>query len=298
MTTKTYHKPVLIAEVLQYLNPQAGKVYVDATFGGGGHTRAILEAQPNCSVVAIDWDKNAIELNAPALEAEFGDRFKILFGSFGNIAHVLKKSNIQTVDGILADFGTSQYQIAELPGFSFNVDTPLDMRMSPGFYKTTAAHIVNHGQEEEIAQILFEYGEEYSSRKIARTIVAYRKEQGPIKTTKQLAEVITSIIPRFSRPVHPATKTFQALRIFVNDELNHIKSLLASSGSLLNEHGRVVCISFHSLEDRIVKQFFRDHKDIYSILTPKVVTAGAQELHDNASARSAKLRAAEKIKNS
>ncbi|MBA3953898.1 16S rRNA (cytosine(1402)-N(4))-methyltransferase RsmH [Candidatus Dependentiae bacterium] len=292
--TKIYHKTVLINEVLQYLNPQPNKVYIDATFGGGGHTRAILDAEPNCKVIAIDWDKNAIEINAPALEAEYGDRFTILFGGFGNLTQVLKKAKIGKVDGILADFGTSQYQIAELPGFSFNVDTPLDMRMSPGFYKTTAAHIINHGQEEEIAQILFEYGEEYSSRKIARTIVAYRKEQGPIRTTKQLAEVITSIIPRFSRPVHPATKTFQALRIFVNDELSHIKSLLSHSAELLHDHGRIVCISFHSLEDRIVKQFFRDHKDTYTILTPKVVTATQEELDLNASARSAKLRAAEK----
>jgi 16S rRNA (cytosine1402-N4)-methyltransferase len=295
MIESVYHKTVLVHEVLHYLAPQPGGLYIDATFGGGGHTRAILQAEPKCKVIAFDWDKNALETNAPALEEEFGDRLTVLYGNFSSISTLLKKIAITTVDGILADFGTSQFQIAHLPGFSFKNDTSLDMRMSPGFYKITAYDIINHAPESELAHILYEYGEEYSSRKIAKTIVRHRKEYGHIKTTGQLVDVILSIIPRYSRPVHPATKTFQALRIFVNDELNHIKSLLTQSVHLLNREGRIVCISFHSLEDRIVKHFFKEHKTVLKTLTSSVIIASDQELQENPSARSAKLRAAQKV---
>ncbi len=279
-------------EVRTYLAPKPQGIYVDATFGGGGHTKVILEAEPTCTVIGIDWDAHALELNAPPLEEEYGDRFIPMAGSFAHIGRILKKLNISHIDGIIADFGTSQYQIKNLPGFSFSVPTPLDMRMSPGHYKTTAYDVVNRATEEELANIFFDYGEERASRKIARLIVEQRKTK-PISTTTELAQLIMKIVKPYSRSIHPATKVFQALRIFVNDELNNIKALLTASLNLLNPEGRIVCISFHSLEDRIVKQFFKAHPEL-TILTKKVIQASDEELARNPSSRSAKLRAAEK----
>jgi 16S rRNA (cytosine1402-N4)-methyltransferase len=289
------HKSVLVEEVIEYLKPVANGIYVDATFGGGGHTRAILSHEPNCTVIGLDVDRDAIDINGPLLQEEFPDKVKLLWGNFSQIKKLLKKAGITQLDGILADFGTSQFQIEHQEGFSFNVDSPLDMRMSPGHTKVTASEIVNKASAEELATIFFTYGEEHNSRKIARAIVSYRIEHGPIKTTSQLSKIVKSIIPPYSRSVHPATKVFQALRIVVNDELNSIKSLLTQSIDLLKPQGRIVCISFHSLEDRIVKQFFKQHQDSLNILTQKVVTATEQELDRNPSSRSAKLRAAEKI---
>ena len=291
---KPYHKPVLVNEVLAYMALKPHGIYVDTTFGGGGHTRAMLTAEPKCTVIAFDWDKKALEFNAPALLDEFDGRVTVQWGNFAQITQLLKKLKISEVNGILADFGTSQYQLSEAAGFSFAIDTPLDMRMSPSHYKTTAYDVVNKATEQELAQIFYELGEEHSSRKIAQAIVRYRKENGPIETTKELADLILTVIPRYSRPIHPATKVFQALRIFVNDELNNIKSLLTQSLSLLSPAGRIVCISFHSLEDRIVKQFFKGHGDQLLTLTKKVVTATPTERLANPSSRSAKLRAAEK----
>lgn len=289
-----YHKSVLVREVVEYINPQPGKTYIDATFGGGGHTRALLQAQPECNILAFDWDRNALDTNAPAIAQDFPDRVRFIWGSFGHMTQLLKKESITQVDGILADFGTSQYQIGSAEGFSFAIDTPLDMRMSPGHYKVTAADIVNRASEEELATILYDYGEEHASRKIARAIVHYRNHVEPLWTTKQLAELIKKTIPAAGRRIHPATKTFQALRIVVNDELNNIKSLLTQSLDLLAPHGRLVCISFHSLEDRIVKQFIKEHAAILENLTKKVVTAASDEIEVNKSSRSAKLRAAQK----
>ena len=294
MSIKPYHKPVLVREVLDYLAPKPNGTYVDVTFGGGGHTRAILEAEPTCRVIAFDWDKSALEYNRESLEEDFGDRFSVYWSDFTHITQQLKKLRVNQIDGILADFGTSQFQINESAGFSFQGDTVLDMRMSPSHFKTTAYDVINRATEQELATIFFEFGEEYSARKIAQVIVKHRKEQGFIETTKQLADIILSVIPRFSRPVHPATKVFQALRIFVNDELNNIKSLLTQAIPLLKPSGRIVCISFHSLEDRIVKQFFKEHPQELLTLTKKVITASEEERLENSSSRSAKLRAAEK----
>lgn len=279
-------------EMLTYLNPQPGGIYVDATFGGGGHTRKILDAEPTCTVIALDWDAHALELNAPAMQEIYGERFIPMAGSFAHIHRILKKLSIEKVHGIIADFGTSQYQIKNLPGFSFTIPTPLDMRMSPGHHKITAYEIVNKASEEELAHIFFEYGEEHASRKIARLIVEERKMR-PIATTTDLAQLIMKIVKPFSRSIHPATKVFQALRIVVNDELDNIRSLLAASLQLLTPGGRIVCISFHSLEDRIVKQFFKAHTDTLMTLTPKVILPSTEECARNPSARSAKLRAAE-----
>lgn len=292
--TLFHHKTVLINEVLEYLDPQPGKVYVDCTFGGGGHTRAILRKEPRCSVIAVDWDLDAIKLNAPAFEEEFGDRFQIVMGNFSHLERLLNRIGVDHVDGILADFGTSQYQIKEKAGFSFAEDTPLDMRMSSGHYKITAADIVNHATAEELRHIFTLYGEERFSNKIAQAIVTDRKIK-KFKTTRQLAELIERLVGRKPGTMHPATRVFQALRIAVNHELDNIHSLLQQAPRLLKDDGRLVCISFHSLEDRMVKQFINSCP-VFENLTNRVVIASSEELAENPSSRSAKLRAAEKIR--
>ncbi|MDP3889575.1 MAG: 16S rRNA (cytosine(1402)-N(4))-methyltransferase RsmH [bacterium] len=292
------HKPVLVQEVLQYLNPQPNKVYLDVTFGSGGHSRAILQKEPSCSVIALDWDTAAIDTYAPLLQEEFGDRFKILWGSFAHLYKILKKAKIQKVDGILADFGTSQVQIMERPGFSIYRDTPLDMRMSPAYQKVTAEHIVNEAPADQLREIFWQLGEERYAKHIVDVLIQERTKR-PIKTTQQLAKLIEKAVPALYRKgsTHPATKVFQALRIYVNKELENIESFLATSLSVLNTEGRLVCISFHSLEDRIVKEFLHDQAQVgkLQILTKKVIMASEQEVARNPSARSARLRAAQVI---
>ncbi len=288
-----YHKAVLVREVLHFMAPRSGGIYVDATFGGGSHTRALLEAESNCKVIGVDWDQKALELNAPELEQQYPGRFIPVWGNFAQLSFLLKKIGIETVDGLLADFGTSQYQITSQPGFSFATDTRLDMRMSSAHHKATAYDLVNKATEAELAYIFYEYGEEPHSRKIAKAIVETRKK-GAIKTTRHLVAIVETVVPkRHYQKINPATKVFQALRIVVNKELENIQAFLNNSAPLLNDGGRVVCISFHSLEDRLVKQFFRAHKDQFDILTPKIVIAQPDELKINPSSRSARLRAAE-----
>ena len=291
----TYHKSVLVNEVIEYLNPQPNKTYVDATFGGGGHTKAILEKEKSCNVIAIDWDPIAIEKHESEFNQKYGDRFKLLWGNFSLLYKLLKKENIKHVDGILADFGTSQFQIHQKAGFSFRSDTKLDMRMSSAHSRIQASHVLNRTPEKELADIFFKYGEERNSRKIAKAIVETRKKT-PFKTTRQLAELIETISPGWqSKKTHPSTKVFQALRIFVNKELENINALMSSCLPLLNPKGRMVFISFHSLEDRIVKMYFKENKDKLQILTPQPITATQEEMDLNPSSRSAKLRAAEKM---
>ncbi|MFH1832409.1 MAG: 16S rRNA (cytosine(1402)-N(4))-methyltransferase RsmH [bacterium] len=292
---KPYHKSVLIQEVLTYLDPKPNKLYIDATFGGGGHTKAILDHEPNCHVIALDWDTQAIEHNAQSLTNQYGDRLKILWGNFALIHQLLKKENISNFDGILADFGTSQHQLFEKEGFSFNIDSPLDMRMSTAHQKTTARNIVNLYTEKQLAQILFDYADEFHSRKIAKAILEYRSKKS-ITTTKELAQIVERAIGGAhykNKSVHAATKTFQALRIEVNHELDNIKSLMAASLRMLSHDGRMVFISFHSLEDRLVKTFFKNTPEL-EILTPKPIIASDEEMQLNRSSRSAKLRAARK----
>ncbi|MGE0010413.1 MAG: 16S rRNA (cytosine(1402)-N(4))-methyltransferase RsmH [Candidatus Babeliales bacterium] len=298
-SAQTYHIPVLVEEVLTYLNPQPNGIYVDCTFGGGGHTRAILLKEPTCRVIAMDWDLKAFELNGEQLQEEFGDRLEFVWSNFAQIEQKLKPLALPHIDGILADFGTSQYQIKSRPGFSFSIDTPLDMRMSPSHQKTTAAMIINHASEKELQHIFTVYGEEYKSRHIVDAILKERVKK-PFKTTKQLADLLEKITPRAGRKIHPATKIFQALRIAVNHELEQIEALLPAALRLLAPGGRLVCISFHSLEDRLVKQYFREREkeqnSEFVVLTERVVVAGEKELAENPSSRSAKLRAIEKIK--
>lgn len=291
-----FHKSVLVKEVIEYLNVKPGKIYVDATFGSGGHTRAILEKEPTCRVIGFDWDKRSLETYAPLIADEFGDRFTPIFGSFAHLERLLEKEGIARVDGILADFGTSQMQIVERPGFSIYRDTPLDMRMSLSHHRTTAAEVINSYPEKELARIFFEYGQERFSRKIARAIVHDRKGK-KFKTTKELADLIERLVPKKrGKGIHPATRVFQALRIFVNDELGNIETFLTQSTRVVASDGRIVCISFHSLEDRIVKQFFREKgkEGVLDVLTKKPVVATDDEVAVNPSSRSAKLRAASK----
>jgi 16S rRNA (cytosine1402-N4)-methyltransferase len=288
-----YHIPVLVREVIQYMAPKKGGVYVDATFGGGGHTRALLQAEPTCTVIACDWDKQAIEINGPALEEEFPGRVQFVWTNFTRIDQHLKKMGIHHVDGILADFGTSQYQIKQRAGFSFAIDTPLDMRMSPGHQTLLACDIVNNYSENDLLKILYEYGEESHARAIVRAILAVRVKR-KIKSTGQLVDIIMSVVPRKSKAVHPATKTFQALRIVVNQELQNIHAFLQQANRLIRPGGRLVCISFHSLEDRLVKQFLRDNKAVWTVLTPRVIVGSDDEIATNPSSRSAKLRAGQK----
>lgn len=292
---KIVHKPVLVEEVLHFLCPSAHKVYVDVTLGGGGHTRAILEAEPTCKVVGLDWDKKVIETTGVQLEEEFPERFKAVWGNFSRLDTILKKAGYHKVDGILADFGTSQIQIAQTPGLSLFNDEALDMRMSTSHFRITAYDILRRATEKELADIFFTYGEERHSRKIARAIVDIRKKQ-PLKSTKQLAELVTSVVPYSKhKKIHPATRVFQALRIVVNKELENISSFLNNSFKMLDKGGRLVCISFHSLEDRLVKQHFKQQErngfGSVEILTQKVCVATEEELDRNRSSRSAKLRA-------
>ncbi len=294
MEKTNYHKPVLLNEVLEYLDPKPNKIYLDVTFGGGGHTRAILEKETKCKVIALDWDKNAIEKNGVELLENFPDRLSLIWSNFSNILKILKKEKISGVDGILADFGTSQFQINESAGFSVYKDTLLDMRMSPSHQKITAAEIVNKATQKKLEEIFFEFGEERFSRQIARSIVEARNKE-KIKTTGQLAKIVKEAVGKNYSKIHPATRIFQALRIYVNNELGNIHSFLSASLQALNPDGRLVCISFHSLEDRLVKQFLKDHSCVdkkgFKILTQKVVTATPEEIKINPSSRSAKLRA-------
>lgn len=292
------HKSVLVNEVLEYLNPQPGKIYLDVTFGSGGHTRAILEHEPQCKVIAMDWDSVSLETYAPILQEEFGDRIIPVWGNFALLYKVLKKKRLGKVDGILADFGTSQMHIKQRAGFSFSQNTPLDMRMSPSYHRATAAQVVNEMSEEMLREIFWELGEEKHTKRIAHAIITQRKIK-PFKTTKDLADLIERVTPKQQgrRKIHPATRVFQALRIFVNKELENIHAFLPAALQSLNKDGRLVCISFHSLEDRIVKQFFKQQKDLgrIKILTPRVVIPTQEEIDDNPSARSSKLRAAQLI---
>ena len=290
----TAHTPVLINEVLEYLAIGPGKTYLDVTFGSGGHTRAILEREPTSRVIAIDWDMKAIEEFGLPMQEEFGDRLTLLWGNFALLYRILKREGIKSVDGILADFGTSQIQIAHRAGFSVYRDTPLDMRMSPSHQKVTAAIVLNKASAATLQEIFSDFGQERYSKTIAQAIVQERQVKR-FKTTGQLVDLIERVTPKQKgrRTIHPATRVFQALRIYVNHELDNITAFLKSAMTILPVGGRLVCISFHSLEDRLVKDFFKEQAkaENATVLTKQIVIAQAEELKRNPSARSAKLRA-------
>ncbi|WP_017297318.1 16S rRNA (cytosine(1402)-N(4))-methyltransferase RsmH [Nodosilinea nodulosa] len=280
-----HHVPVLPEAVVEGLNIQPGSRYLDATAGGGGHSRLILEANPAVTLVAIDQDAAAIAATQANL-AEFGDRVTYWHGNFADFS---PKGNL--FNGILADLGVSSVQLdVGDRGFSFRQSAPLDMRMDLR-QDLTAADIVNHWDETELANLIYTYGEERLSRRIARKIV----DQRPWQTTTDLAEAISHCVPRSYRygRIHPATRTFQALRIAVNRELEVLETLLKIAPSWLAPGGRLVIISFHSLEDRMVKHTLKDSPD-FKVLTKKPVVATEAEISQNPRARSAKLRVAER----
>ncbi len=292
------HVPVLLDEVLEYLNVRPGGVILDATLGLAGHSTAIARRLgPKGKLIAFDRDPEAMEaakVRFDELRGEIGDAMpEVVFvaKAFSEAANEVKPGSL---DGLLADFGVSSLQLDEAHrGFSFRSDGPLDMRQDTRSGET-AEQVVNQEDENELADLIYEFGEERRSRRIARAIVRAR----PIRSTAELAQIVSAAAPPMKGDkIHPATRTFQALRIRVNNELGEIQSLLKSAGSLLKPGGRLVLISFHSLEDRLVKDAFKEAKDakVYEVLTKKPVTASEQEEMRNPRSRSAKMRAAQKI---
>ncbi|ABA89449.1 16S rRNA (N4-methyl-C1402)-methyltransferase [Syntrophotalea carbinolica DSM 2380] len=314
MTREVFqHSSVMPEEVLECLRPQPGEVFVDGTVGGGGHARLILEATaPDGLLVGLDRDREALEEAGRQL-ASFGERVLLRHGNFADATRILAELDIATVDGILLDLGVSSFQLdTARRGFSFQSDAPLDMRMdtSAGM---TAADVVNALSPEELARIFREYGEERYARRIARRIEKVRADE-PLMTTRQLAELVRDAVPGGHVPsrIHPATRVFQALRIHVNAELDSLREGLRRSLALLKPGGRMAVISFHSLEDRIVKQFFRsevqtcicppglpicacNRKPGVALLTRKGLKASESEIAANPRARSAVLRAIRRL---
>lgn len=308
------HIPVLLREMLGLMAPKGEEIHVDATFGAGGYSRALLGAAP-CRVVAIDRDPDALPA-ALAMEREFAGRFTFLPGTFGDMDALLPVAGLPQVDGIVMDVGVSSMQIDQAErGFSFQADGPLDMRMAQ--VGRSARDVVNESREEELADIIYHLGEEKAARKVARAIVHAREEK-MIDRTSQLAEIVRSAVARYygnkgygnkSGGIDPATRTFQALRIYVNDELGELERALQAAVGLLAPGGRLVVVAFHSLEDRIVKRFFTEitgntprvsrHVPTqgdqgiapFALLTKKPVLADEEETRRNPRARSAKLRA-------
>jgi 16S rRNA (cytosine1402-N4)-methyltransferase len=293
------HSAVLKKEVSEYLEPKQNENFVDCTIGEGGHSEDILEKNgPQGKVLGIDLDPQQI-VASQWLYSQYKDRIILVNDSYTNITEILSRKDIGTVNGILLDLGMSSAQLARIgKGISFQVDQGLDMRYNDEINHLTAEKIVNEWPEEKIKQILEEYGEEKFAKKIAKNIIEERKK-GRIRTTFQLIEIIKESTPSiyWRGKIHYATRTFQALRIAVNDELENIKRVLPQAVSVLAPEGRLVVISFHSLEDRIVKNYFAQEakKGTIKILTKKPIIAGRDELGKNPRARSAKLRVAIKI---
>ena len=280
MTSTLTHRPVLLKEALAALGAGPGKTIVDATFGGGGHTEAILKT--GAQVIALDKDPEAVARGRERLAQK--DRLTLLEADFRDLERVLNELGLWQVDGILADLGVSSYHLDDpRRGFSYRLEGPLDMRL--GAQGPTAEEIVNTLDEEALTEILWRYGEEPAARRIARAIVRAR----PLRTTTELAEVVRRAVG-FRRAGHPARKTFQALRIYVNDELGALRALLKASERRLAPGGRLAVISFHSLEDREVKRFLKASPALEP-LYKKPVVPSPQEVAENPRARSAKLRA-------
>lgn len=314
-----HHLPVMLGAVLELLAVRAGGTYVDGTTGGGGHGAAILEAAPGVSLIGLDRDPAALAAARPRLEAaaaRSGGRVTLVRGSFGDLAEHLESLGVSAIDGLLVDLGVSspQLDVAER-GFSFQRAGPLDMRMDPDG-EVTAADLVNDRPVEALEAWFRDYGEERHARLVARAVVE-RRGRKPFETTTELAELVSRVVSRFGPPggkgrIHPATRVFQALRIAVNDELGEVERLLPQAVGALREGGRIAVISFHSLEDRIVKQGFRAEAEPcicppdfpicacgrvarLKVLTRRPVEASEDEVRQNPRARSARLRAAERV---
>jgi 16S rRNA (cytosine1402-N4)-methyltransferase len=295
------------------LAPSRGGLFVDATLGLGGHSEAILEASPDTRVLGIDLDREAIRLASERL-ARFGTRFRAAHANFREIERVLSEAGEHEVSGVLADLGVSSLQFdSPERGFSFRHDAPLDMRMDAGGAGETAAELLERLPEEEIARTIYEYGEERRSRRIARWIVERRERGEPVKTTAELAGLVARAVGhKRGERVHPATRTFQALRIAVNGELEGLDKFVETAVDLLQTRGRLAVISFHSLEDRVVKRALRrlsgqcecdrrvpicacGARKAVEVLTRRPVVPNEQEVEENPRARSAKLRACLKL---
>lgn len=312
------HRSVLLFEAINLLQPEGGGIFLDATLGLGGHTEKILESSDKTQVIGIDRDREAIELAQERLK-KFGSRFRAFHANFKEIAEIVNIAQVSKLRGILADLGVSSLQIDNAErGFSFRQDAPLDMRMNAEGDEETAAELLARLSEEEIARIIFEYGEERRSRRIARWIVERRERAEPIETTKELANLVARAAAggggghRQKDKIHPATRTFQALRIAVNRELEGLKEFIETSVDFLESDGRLVIISFHSLEDRIVKRTFQrlsgkcecpprlpvcicGARRTIEVLTRRPVTPSQEEIDENPRARSARMRACQKL---
>lgn len=291
------HKPVLLNEILDYLNPKSGDVFIDCTLGFGGHSLEIAKRiLPNGKLLAIEQDQET--LNLFKKEIKNSDLEKVITpvcGNFSELELIAEEERVSCANGILLDLGISSWQIDESGrGFSFRKDEPLIMTLNNDS-ELTAAEIVNHWKEEEISRIIKEYGEERFHRRIAKRICQARKEK-VIKTTGELVDIIRQALPGKYRHKHFATRTFQALRIAVNKELENLEKVLPQAMNLLEAEGRLAVISFHSLEDRIVKNFFRDNfkNGKLEVLTKKPIISQKKELENNIRSRSAKLRVASK----
>lgn len=307
MTEKAPHIPVLLNEVVENIAPKDGGIYVDGTFGAGGYTRAVLDAA-DCTVYAIDRDPDAIREGQKLVDAYKG-RLHLLHGTFGEMADLVRGEGVDFVDGVMLDIGVSSMQIDRAErGFSFQKDGALDMRMSQN--GLSAADVLNTFGEREIADIIYKYGEERFSRRIAAAVVEQRKT-APFKTTLEFADLIRRTVPHKREDIDPATRSFQALRIYVNDELGQLESGLSAAHNLLKAGGRMAVVSFHSLEDRIVKTFMQEKSGktanpsrympvvekqaaTLKTITKKPILPTESETKFNPRARSARLRVAEK----
>ncbi len=303
------HKPVLLDEVIKALNIRSDGFYIDGTFGRGGHSREIIKRLGDKGrLLAFDKDPDAVM--SVGVDLIQDERFEIIKGSFTMLMRYVKQHEIKKqVSGVLFDFGVSSPQLDDIKrGFSFRYDAPLDMRMNPTEGES-ASEWLNKASEKEIADVIYKYGEERASRKISKAIIKIRKKT-PIHRTKQLAEIICKAIPSNKKDIHPATKTFQAFRIYINHELDEIREVLPQATDVLCKGGRLAAISFHSLEDRIVKRFMRDqskpkdqplelpvaqdYRDIKLKLVGKKIRPSEDEVSKNQRARSALLRVAER----
>ncbi|BET35677.1 MULTISPECIES: 16S rRNA (cytosine(1402)-N(4))-methyltransferase RsmH [Wolbachia] len=291
------HIPVLLKEMILQLSPHSGGIYVDATFGAGGYSKAILESA-DCKVYAIDRDETVTKFYDD-LNVKYPDRINLFIEKFSNIKNLLDSNNIKGINGIVFDVGVSSMQLDNGDrGFSFLRDGPLNMRMD-NYSHMNASTFVNALREEEIANTIYNYGGERHSRKIARAIVNARKKK-IIKTTFELADIVRSVVFRGKSKIDPATRTFQAIRIWVNDELGELEKGIKAASEILSENGKLIVVTFHSLEDRIVKTLFKDLCEpgptkIFSLLNKKVIKASAEEINANPRARSAKLRAIQRL---
>lgn len=295
-TNDLLHKPVMVEEVLDYLNPQTGQVIIDCTVGGGGHASKIMsKIKPNGLLIGIDKDMEILQIAKQHI-SEIGNIFKLYHADYSEIDEVLRQAGTDKVNGVLLDLGTSSMQFDQADrGFSFSKEGPLDMRMdrSQGI---TAKDLIHRLSEQKLEELFSKYGEERWSRRIARAILKEENDTG-ITSTRQLATIIERAVPRGKSKIHPATRVFQALRIAVNKELESLEVFLNKIHNYMTVGARIVVISFHSLEDRIVKNKFseRAKQNIFQILTKKPITPGEAEIERNIRCRSAKLRAAERI---